>query len=65
MAAKKPLITFRGWDGKWWRRIKVGRALWEAGTWTMPLKYQLVYYSVREAGKVVLNGFIRQHPESR
>ena len=65
MATKKPLITFYGWDGKWWRKIKVGKAALEASTWVIPIKYQVVYYAVRWAGGKVADGFVRQHPEGR
>lgn len=30
--ARKPLVTFEGWDGQWWRRIRVGRAVYTAVT---------------------------------
>jgi hypothetical protein len=65
VAAKKPLITFYGWDGKWWRRIKVGRAALEASTWIIPLKYQLVYYTARWVGGMVTDGFVRQDTKGR
>lgn len=39
---RKPLITFEGWDGKWWRRIKVGKAVVDAVTFVyLPVKYQI------------------------
>lgn len=38
----RALVTFEGWDGKWWRRIKVGRAVYSAVTTVyMPWKISL------------------------
>lgn len=36
--AHGPLVTFDGWDGKWWRRIKPGKAAWDAFLWVGPAK---------------------------
>lgn len=37
------LVTFEGWDGKWWRRIRVGPAVYEAvSTVFVPWKVSLV-----------------------
>ena len=33
MARRKAFVTFEGWDGKWWRKIKVGRAIYSAASW--------------------------------
>lgn len=39
MARRKALVTFEGWDGKWWRRIKVGRAVYSAVSFVyVPMK---------------------------
>jgi len=44
----KQLITFEGWDGKWWRRIKVGKAAYDAATFLLPLKWTLVVWGLEE-----------------
>ena len=42
MARRKPLVTFEGWDGKWWRKIKVGRGIYDAATFVLlPTKYSI------------------------
>lgn len=46
--AGKQLITFEGWDGKWWRRIKVGKAIVDAATFVMPIKYSLAVWGAGE-----------------
>jgi len=47
------LITFKGWEGKWWKKIKVGRAALSAAGWVVPLKWQLVWYGGRWVYKAV------------
>lgn len=47
---RKALITFEGWDGKWWRRIRVGEAVYEAATWVMPFKYSAVLWGLELLG---------------
>jgi hypothetical protein len=58
--ARKALITFQGWDGKWWKRIKVGKAVYSAATWVMPWKISLALWGVEEVGKVVFRGSVRR-----
>jgi len=59
--ARKPLITFQGWDGKWWRKIKVGRGIWDAAMFVMPWKLSLGI----EAGELIIGevkrrGYLRK-----
>ena len=63
--ARKPLITFQGWDGKWWRKIKVGRGVYEAVTWVVPWKIGLVMAIAPELGKVVGRGLVRKRFQGR
>jgi hypothetical protein len=57
----KPLVTFYGWDGKWWKRIKVGRAVWSAAQWTLiPFKYQLLILAGELVWKGVRRGFVQR-----
>lgn len=51
--ARKRLITFEGWDGKWWKRIKVGKAVYDAATFVMPFKWTLAFWGVEELVKAV------------
>lgn len=57
----KPLVTFYGWDGKWWKRIKVGKAVWSAAQWTLiPLKYQLLILAGELVWKGAKRGFVKR-----
>jgi hypothetical protein len=47
----KQLITFEGWDGKWWRRIKVGKAVYDAATFLLPIKWTLAVWGLEEVVK--------------
>ena len=51
--ARKPLVTFEGWDGQWWRRIKVGKAVWDAATFVMPFKWSIALWAAEEAGGMI------------
>lgn len=53
MARKKQLLTFEGWDGKWWKRIKVGKAVWDAATFVLPFKWTLALWAAEEVGGAI------------
>jgi len=50
---RRGLVTFDGWDGKWWTRIKVGRAIYSAAT-TVYLPW---YVSIGQGVVEELTGF--------
>ena len=37
----KGLVTFEGWGGQWWKRIKPGQAAYDAVTTVAPFKLSL------------------------
>jgi hypothetical protein len=48
-ARGRGLVTFDGWDGKWWKRIKVGRAVYSAVTTVyLPWKISIAQGIVEE-----------------
>jgi hypothetical protein len=38
---KRHVVTFDGWNGKWWKRLKVGKSAWSAFLWNIPFKYSI------------------------
>lgn len=58
--ARKALITLQGWDGKWWRKIKVGRAVWDAGLWVLPLKVSIALAVGEAIGEELKRGAVRR-----
>jgi len=53
VARKKQLITFEGWDGKWWKRIKVGKAVYDAAMFALPFKVTLAVWAAEEVGGAI------------
>ncbi len=45
-----PLVTFKGWEGAWWKRIKVGKAAVSAASWALPLKISLAAEGAKQLG---------------
>lgn len=64
MARKKQLITFEGWDGKWWKRIKVGKAIYDAATFVVPFKVGLALWAAEEVGAAIGKA-VRRRARSR
>lgn len=42
----KQLVTFKGWNGRWWTRIDVGKGVYDAATFVMPFKWSLAVWGV-------------------
>jgi hypothetical protein len=62
--ARRQLVTFEGWDGKWWTRIKVGKAVYSAVGWVLPWKLSLALNAAEAAGGYV-GGLIRLSRQAR
>lgn len=56
MARRKALVTFEGWDGRWWTRIKVGKAAWDAALFVLPWKISLGIEAAKWVGQEVARG---------
>lgn len=52
----KGLITFNGWDGKWWRRIDYGKGVYDAVTFVAPLKVNVAIWAVGAITKSLRKG---------
>lgn len=44
------LITFKGWEGQWWRKIKPVKAAVAAAGWVAPLKISLAVEAAKQVG---------------
>lgn len=42
----KGLVTFKGWNGQWWKRIDYGKATWDAALFVAPLKVNLLVWGI-------------------
>lgn len=54
-----PLVTFKGWEGKWWRNIKPGRAVLDAAVTVLPGSGALSTIGKRIAPNLVRKGVRR------
>lgn len=50
------LVTFKGWEGKWWKNIKPGRALADAALTVMPGAGVASTLGKRVGGKLIRKG---------
>lgn len=51
-----PLVTFKGWEGKWWKNIKPGRAALDAALTVLPGSGLAATLGKRVGGKLIRSG---------